>query len=122
MPSFGGVNIFGSAVIMTTSVNPRRSQINAFFGVNGLEAIDGGSRGATTFSSGLLYGSSAPGLAAAEALFRSFDDGIPRTLVDTFGTPWAGVRLQSFQPWGRVKQSPYGYFFRPYQGRFLHLA
>jgi hypothetical protein len=122
MPSFGGVNIFGSAVMMNTSVNPRRSQINAFFGVNGLEAIDGGSRGGSTVASGLLYGSSASALAASEALFRSFDDGIARTLVDTFGASWAGVRLQSFQPWGRVKQSPYGYYFRPYQGRFLHLA
>jgi hypothetical protein len=122
MPSFGGVNIFGTAVSMSTTDNPRQKQVNSFFGVGGLETLDGGSRGRFTDVSGLLYGTSALALAGAEATFRSFNDGIARILVDNFGTSWANVRLESFQPLGRVMQSPYGSYVRPYRARFLHLV
>jgi hypothetical protein len=122
MPSFGGTNIFGTAVSMNTEDHPREKQVNSFFGVSGLETLDGGSRGRYTHASGLLFGSSAVALATAEALFRSYNDGIARILVDTFGTSWSNVRLESFLPQGRVKQSPYGYYFRPYHARFFHLV
>ena len=122
MPSFGGVNIFGTGVTMSTADQPRERQLNAFFGVSGLEALDGGLRGRTTSVSGLLTGQTAGLLAGAEGTFRSFNDGVARLLVDQFGTVWSSVRLESFQPLGRVKQSPAGSFFRPYHARFLHLA
>ena len=121
MPSFGGGNIFGTAVTMSTADNPREKQVNAFFGVSGLETLDGGLRGRATHVSGLLFGNSPAALSASEAVFRSFNDGIARTLVDNFGAPWSNVRLESFQPQGRVLQSPFGYYFRTYQARFLHL-
>jgi hypothetical protein len=122
MSSFGGVAIFGTSVTMTTLDNPRAKQVNSFFGISGLETLDGGARGRFTDASGVLSGSSSMMLAAAEAMFRSFNDGVARPLVDTLGTAWANVRLESFQPFGRVKQSPYGYYFRPYRARFLHLV
>jgi hypothetical protein len=106
---------------MVTADNPRENQLNAFFGLSGLESLDGGLRGRVTHVTGLLYGPSAPSLASAEALFRSFNDGIARTLVDTLGAAWPNVRLESFQPQGRVRQSPAGVMFRSYQARFLHL-
>jgi hypothetical protein len=121
MASFGGVNIFGTAVSIVTADNPREKQINAYFGLSGLESLDGGLRGRVTHITGLLYGNSALLLAAVEAQFRSFNDGIARTLVDTLGTSWPNVRLESFQPQGRVRQSPSGVLFRAYQARFLHL-
>jgi hypothetical protein len=121
MPSFGGTFIFGTAVSMVTSDNPRETQLNAFFGLSGLESLDGGLRGRVTQATGLLYGTSAALLANAEGLFRSFNDGIARTLVDTLGVAWPNVRLDSFQPQGRVRQSPGGVLFRSYQARFLHL-
>src|SRR3954453_12784535 len=101
MPSFGGINIFGTAVSMSTSDNPRESQINAFFGLSGLETLDGGLRGRLTHVTGLLFGSTPYGLASAEASFRSFNDGMARVLVDNFGTAWQNVRLDLFQPHGR---------------------
>ncbi len=122
MPSFGGSNIFGGAVTMSTADNPREKQLNAFFGVSGLEMLDGGLRGRMTHVTGLLYGASAALLASAEGQFRSFNDGIARNLVDNFGVSWTNVRLEAFQPSGRVMQSPSGYFFRPYHARFLHLV
>ncbi len=107
---------------MSTADHPRERQLNAFFGISGLEALDGGLRGRTTSVTGLLSGKSAGVLAGAEASFRSFNDGIARLLVDQFGNVWPSVRLEVFQPLGRVKQSPTGMFFRPYHARFLHLA
>src|SRR5690242_8710740 len=115
MPSYGGINIFGTAVSMSTTDNPRDAQLNAFFGLDGLESLDGGMRGRLTHVTGLLYGTSPAGLASAEALFRSFHDGIARVLIDNFGVAWSSVRMTQFQPRGRAGQSPFGVFFRTYQ-------
>src|ERR1700761_6415825 len=98
MPSYGGVNIFGAAVTMSTVDQPREKQINSFFGLSGLEALDGGSRGRFTEVSGLLYGSSAASLAAAESALRNYDDGVPRLLVDNLGVGWGNVVFQTFRP------------------------
>ena len=122
MPNYGGISIFGSAVSMATADNARQSQVNSFFGVNGLEALDGGFRGRVTKVRGVLDGPSALGLAAAENLFRSYNDGVTRTLVDNLGMVWSNVRLLGFQPHGRVRQSPNGTYFRAYQAQFLHLT
>lgn len=121
MASFGGTAIFGTAISMSTVDNPREKQLNAFFGLSGLESLDGGSRGRVTHVTGLLYGSSPSFLASAESVFRSFNDGVAHVLIDTLGVTWASVRLESFQPQGRVRQSPGGILFRSYTARFLHL-
>ncbi len=122
MPNFGGISIFGSAVSMATADVARQSQVNSFFGINGLETLDGGFRGRVTKVRGVLSGSSSLGLAAAENLFRSYNDGVARTLVDNLGMVWTNVRLMGFQPHGRVRQSPNGTYFRTYQAQFLHLT
>lgn len=121
MPSFGGSRIFGTAVSMVTSDNPREKQVNAYFGLSGLETLDGGLRGRVTHASGLLTATSPSSLAQQEGQFRSFNDGVSRTLVDTLAVIWPNVRLESFQPHGRIRQSPSGVLFRSYQARFLHL-
>ncbi len=122
MASYGGASIFGTSLSMTTAQPPREAQINAFFGVNGLECLDGGARGRVTFARGLLIGNSALELNLAENLFRSFHDGQARILVDNIGNTWPDVRMLAFLPLGRVRQSPSGVFFRPYVARFLHLS
>ena len=122
MASYGGVGIFGAAVSMTTSDYPRETQVNSFFGINGLESLDGGFRGRITKVHGVLFGQSAFLLASAEGLFRSYNDGLARTLVDNLETVWPNVRLLSFQPLGKVRQAADGTFFRGYQAQFLHLA
>lgn len=121
MASFGGTSIFGTAVSMVTADNPREKQLNAYFGLSGLESLDGGLRGRFTQVTGLLYGTSPAGLANSESLFRSFNDGVARVLVDTLGMSWTSVRLDFFQPQGRVRRSPGGVLFRAYKARFLHL-
>jgi hypothetical protein len=121
MASYGSVNIFGTAVTMSTADHPREKQVNSFFGLSGLETLDGGLRGRVTEVKGLLFGPMPAALASAESIFRSYNDGVTRNLIDTLGTTWANVRLDSFQPIGRVRQSPFGFFFRAYRARFLHL-
>src|SRR4051794_11994767 len=98
MASYGGVGIFVAAVSMTTSDNPRECQVNSFFGLNGLESLDGGFRGRITRVQGVLYGRSAFLLASAEGLFRSYNDGVARVLVDNLGTIWPNVKFLKFQP------------------------
>ena len=122
MASYGGLGIFGAAVSMTTSDNPRESQVNSFFGINGLETLDGGFRGRITNVRGVLYGQSAGLLASAEGLIRTYNDGLARVLVDNLGTVWPNVRLLRFQPFGRIRQSADGTYFRAYEAQFLHLA
>jgi hypothetical protein len=122
MPSYGGVNIFGVSVTMSTADHPREKQVNSFFGLSGLETLDGGSRGRITEVSGILYGPTAGALAGSESTVRSYSDGLTRNLVDSLGTTWLNVRLESFQPTGRVRQSPQGVYFRTYRARFFHLV
>lgn len=121
MASYGGVQIFGTAVSMITVDYPRAKQVNSFFGISGLEFLDGGMRGRFTNVTGVLFGQSPLLLANAEARFRSFHDGLARTLVDTLGVTWSNVRLELFEPQSRVRQSPSGTLFRAYRARFLHL-
>ena len=122
MPSYGGQMLFGTAVTMATVDHRRQNQVNSFFGINGLETLDGGFRGRSTLVQGVLSGNSSLGLAGAENLIRSFNDGVTRTLVDNLGSVWLNVRLVSFQPRGRVRQSPQGIYFRAYEAQFLHLT
>jgi hypothetical protein len=122
MASYGGVAIFGTSVTMATSDYPRETQVNSFFGINGLESLDGGFRGRITKVHGVLFGPSSIFLASAEALFRSYNDGLTRTLVDNLGTAWSNVRLLTFQPLGRARQSADGTYFRAYQAQFFHMT
>lgn len=123
MPAtFGGVAIFGTAVRMETGQQPREAQVNAYFGLSGLERLDGGSRGLHTSVTGLLIADEAAGLAAAEALFRSFNDGKARLLVDTLGAVWPNVVYHEFRPHGKVGRTADGRCFRSYQATFFHLT
>ncbi|GAC1326563.1 MAG: hypothetical protein NVSMB14_18010 [Isosphaeraceae bacterium] len=107
---------------MSTADNPRANQVNAYFGLGGLESLDGGFRGRITYVTGLLFGTSAVALANAEATFRSYNDGIARPLVDQLGNTWPNVRLEWFHPSSRISQTPGGWYYRSYQARFLHLT
>ena len=123
MATFGGVAIFGSKVVMQAGViNPPAVQQNTYPGQNGTEELGMGLRGGYTLVSGCLGGSGPGGLAAAEAVFRSFYDDRAYTLVDTLGVSWDWVKLESFQPTGRVYRDPYGNCYRDYTAKFRHIT
>ena len=122
MATFNGTAIFGYAVKMQTVDNPRAAQENAYPGLSGVESLDQGLRGRFTMATGLLFGQDPVSQGAAEALFRSYNDGNLYLLVDNFGTAWPNVRLESFEPQGQVRvQAGQGYY-RPYTARFRHLT
>ena len=122
MASYGGVNLFGTSVSFSTLDRPRQIQANSYFGVDGVESLDGGSRGRSTVVSGVLFAPSPAGLASTESAFRNYSDGMSRDLIDGFGSLWPNVLLESFQPQGRARRTPDGIYFRPYRARFFHLT
>ena len=122
MATFNGIPIFGSAVEMLTVENPREEQLNAFFGLSGLESLDGGGRGGVTQVKGILGGLGAAGLGGAWSLFANFQDGQSYTLVDTLGTAWPDVKLRTFRPTSRIRTTDAGFMFRSYEAEFFHLS
>lgn len=131
MATYGGSAIFGASVTMATTDNPRVQQQNHFFGLSGVESLDGGLRGRFTEARGVLYGFGASpsvasaNLAVAEESFRGLNDGLARVLVDTRGVTWIHVKLEGFQPQGRILKELRGstwYCIHPYQARFIHLV
>jgi hypothetical protein len=120
IPTFGNVQIFQAwgLVSMTVAENPRDEQMDAYFGVNGVERKDGGSRGRVARVRGRLGGEGAAGLLAAETLFRSYVDGVPRVLTDTIGGSWAAMKLIRFVPEGEARLSADGSCWRDYSAEF----
>lgn len=105
VPTFNGEAIFQSygTVSIQVRYNPRAEQVSGFFGVQGVERKDGGSRGAVALVSGTLRGDSEASLALAEAVWFSYIDGIGYTLVDTIGRSWPSMKLTRFEPTGLVR-------------------
>jgi hypothetical protein len=104
MASYGGANIFGWSVSIAMNPNPSEVQYNAFFGISGVQSLYGGGRGRVFLISGLLVGTDAADLAANRDLFLSYDDGVARDLVDTFGITWPHVVFGHFQQTDRILQ------------------
>lgn len=121
--TYGGINIFGLELRMTTVDNPRAHQQNSYPGLSGVESLDQGLRGRFTNVSGRLYGFSPGDLAAAEETFRSYNDGYARVLVDTRGVAWPYVKLLSFEPEMHVRLlAAQGIYTRRYTAQFMHLV
>lgn len=122
MPAYyNGVNL-GLIFEMPVAANPKGRQINAYPGANGLEVIDHGSRGGSTFVSAALIGASTQQLRALEQQLRALQvDGGAYPLVDDLGTTWPGVILVQYQPTGRVFLTVDNYLARRYRAEFLHV-
>jgi hypothetical protein len=118
MATFGGLDIFGDDLVMNVVDLPRREQKDTFFGIDGSERKDGGFTGRVAEAQGVLVGSGAAGLAAAEELFRSYNDGIPRILVDTLGRIWPAMKLVEFRPSGTAWPDGTGAVNRNYTAKF----
>jgi len=100
MGLYGGESIFGVCTSFVPSFEPTAEQLNAFFGVNGVQAIHGGERGVTVLISGVFFGLTEGDVVNQEGLMLSYRDGIARTLVDNFGRVYPNVLLTStYQPW-----------------------
>jgi|GEM_PF-1951500 len=85
MGTLGGDNIFGIATRFQPTFAPTAQQINAFFGVDGLQSLFGGERGVSILVSGWFFDVTPEGVVDQEGLLLSYRDGIARTLVDNYG-------------------------------------
>jgi hypothetical protein len=105
MPAtYGGDAIFGYSPTIIHIANPSEFQYNTFFGQDGVLSLFGGTRGRMFMCSGFLIvsGYDYTSLAAAVAAFESYNDGIARDLVDTWGRTWPNVVYGSFEQEGKV--------------------
>lgn len=118
MATFNGVTIFGTDVVITPQANPREEQRDGFFGISGVERKDGGSRGWVLRVSGRHSGSNLALFVASQALFASYHDGRPYTLVDTAGRTWLNVKLTRFIPKGQILTSTDGQRHQLYEAEF----
>lgn len=118
MATYGGVPIFGRSVRVSMAKNPSAEQMNSFFGVNGMQRLFGGSRGRAFFVEGVLYGVDASDLSDAELLILSYEDGIGRSLEDSYGRSWPSVVFRGeYQPQGKILQDLRG-FYQEYKAIF----
>lgn len=123
MPSFDGLTgFFGAAYKISTSNVERSTQINEFFGLDGIEALDGGFRGRITVATGIAYGDTINDVASVIETIRGYDNGLYYTLIDSAGVTWPLVRLRTFNYQERAYvHSQLGYC-RNYAITFHHLA
>lgn len=128
MASFNGVDL-GLVFEMNVAPNPKARQINTYAGGNGLEVLDQGSRGGSSYVEGAVISPFQSGLGAVEQGFRALMvDGGAYTLVDTLGTAWPTVILVQYSPKGRVYRAigygPVGilYYARKYRMELLHVG
>lgn len=120
-PSFAGTSL-GYAVKMQTFAREVARQINSYPGVNGLEVLNMGSRGGTTNAEGVLYGNTLDEISTLMNQFINYQrDGGAYTLVDSKGTSWSTVILQSFKPASPVMPSWGGGYAQQYTAEFLHV-
>ena len=66
MATLDGSPVFGLAVKVQHSPHPNAQQMNAFFGINGVQTLFGGQRGRTLLISGVLVGNTIGDINAAE--------------------------------------------------------
>ena len=125
VPTYGGFAIFGQAPTINYASAPRAEQRNTFFGLDGEECLDGGFRGGTTTASGTLIAGSPVDLQTLVSGFASLQDGNARILIDTNGSEWANVKLESFRTVGRTGSETRGgvtTVWKGYEATFHHLS
>lgn len=121
MASFNSTSL-GTVLVMNTARNPKQRQVNAYPGVDGLQLIDHGTRGAMTSCSGLLTGTGVGGLSTILDTFHGYQEaGGKATLVDKLGKSWTNVILVQFTPVGPCYPIQGGVLYcQQYEAQFLH--
>jgi hypothetical protein len=104
--SYNGDLIFGQSVVIQMRQNPAEQQLAAFFGLTGVFSLYGGGRGRVFLCKGTLIDTDPSGLSSQVGNILSYDDGIGRVLVDTWGNSWPAVVFRQFEPTGPILWVP----------------
>jgi hypothetical protein len=117
MATLDGQDVFGVAVKISHVPYQNAHQTAEFQGLNGKLSTFMGSRGRTFTIEGVFRSETFEGCIAAEAVMRSFADGVARTLVDTNNRPWVDVifkgEIQNMT--GSPKPGSGGLWYWPYK-------
>lgn len=121
-PTFRGQALFGTAPVVIPAPNPPRLQLNAYPGVNGRDAVWGGSDGGETVAEFVLVAPNEATLASYKAVWITLvANAAIGTLVDTAGTSWTNVVAQHFAPAEEIKPAPSGGVSQRCRVMFTHL-
>jgi hypothetical protein len=102
-PTLDGADVFGTACHVVHEPSALALQRDSFFGLNGVMALNGGSRGRMFRISGVFVGPDIDTIVASEAFLLSYADGLIHTFVDTQGRSWPNVIFP-----GQYQPSPEG--------------
>jgi hypothetical protein len=110
-PSLDGQTVFGTACHVVHEPHPVVVQKDSFFGISGVTALYGGSRGRRFHISGVLVGPDLATVLITEGLLLSMADGIARTFVDTQGRAWPNVIFEGmYRPFAEgPKETDFGW-------------
>lgn len=117
MASYDGFDL-GYACRVEMLPAPSELQVNAFFGVSGVQTLWGGNRGRIFTVNAVAAGANAAAVDAKRDTLLSYADGIGRVLVDDVGASWSYViftgQFQFTGPYGVAG----GLVVRPYTAVF----
>lgn len=85
MATFDGQAVLGVAVHVVHQTAPAAMMMSEYFGMAGVMALMGGTRGRSLQVNGVFIGPDIPTLNAYEAIWETFEDGQVHTLVDDRG-------------------------------------
>ena len=121
IPTYRGVAVFGSAVVVEVQDQPADVQEAGYPGLEGVESGYLGGRGRIITVTGVMQDPTAAGLTVRENSMREKKDGVAGTLVDTSGYSWPACLLQTFDPTGPRRYDPGRGYIRPYRSVFRAL-
>lgn len=90
-PTYGGLLLFGINCRVTQQKTPNAVQVTTYFGANGVQSLDGGTRGRTFMVDGQFISSTPAGCMASLAAMEQYADGQARDFTDTTGADWPNV-------------------------------
>ncbi|MDR3639061.1 MAG: hypothetical protein P4L84_34975 [Isosphaeraceae bacterium] len=101
MATFNGIDM-GIVIEKIPVVNPIERQINTYPGVNGLQILQGGTRGGTIMIKGVLVSDSVYDLEAMEQTWHeAAASGVIGTFVDDVGGTYGNCLFIVFRPEGQ---------------------
>ena len=107
IPTFNGQTIFGPAAYAWPVAGEPACQLNSFFGVRGLEKLNGGDRGMTHEIKGELIAVDFPSLGLVVlSMLELVSNQTVGVFTDSYGLPWPGAWVSGFQQAGPPAYAP----------------
>lgn len=121
--TYGNLALFGDLATITPGSEDRARQLNSYPGVNGLECLDLGQRGAQSRVEGIWIFADLASFQATLLTWLALVDGVPRTLIDTKLMRWPNCLLNPYKLDGSARTSAVtGQIIQRFSGSLTHLT